>query len=289
MFFLSTTVPYPAAAAVFCFQEDLDLVQSVLEQDCQGRIVNAEEAETIQKRRQDHLRKAFESRVWQPREDLHLGGMGSGFTVSTAGHLVTNHHVVDDCAALSALTPQGDESEVRLIRSAVTRDLALLQLSAGALKRRPAVFVAPHTRLRVGSPTAGAAEPVHFLGYPNRGRPPLLPFDRPGELWQLTDQILDIPVIVFKGEVSPGNSGGPLLDDKDRVIGLVFAEANAPAFRQKIDKAKAEQMVNVGFALPHWEILLFLDQAGIDYQVASHDDEKAPGSDQFMVRINCWR
>jgi len=283
VFFLLAALPRTAAAGVFCHLEDLDIVQQTLAQDCKGRVVSATEAQAIKQRRQAYLRRVVEKKAWRPREGLRLGGIGSGFAVSAQGHLLTNHHVVADCQAISALTPAGRESEVRLLKSEPARDLALLMMAEAA--PRPALFAAPETRL-TGARMAG--DTVRFLGYPNQGRPPLYPFDQPGRILRLAGGTLAVPVIVFKGDIRPGNSGGPLLTPAGQVIGLVFAKANLPAIYRKAGEEAAKKVMNVGLALPFWEILLFLEQAGVSYEIATGAEE-APAVESFMIRVNCWK
>lgn len=282
---------HAAADVVFCYQEELDLVQEVQEQYCEGSIVGAAEAEAIQARRRDYLRRAFDGAGWRPDAALQLVGVGSGFAVSAEGHIVTNFHVVEDCAAISILTPQGAETMAHLTAGARPRDLALLRTGPDGPARQPVLFAKSQARLALGAVAAGdqSAETVRFLGYPFQGRPPRVPMDQPGQLWRITGAILPVPVIAFRGEIRKGHSGGPLLNQKGRVIGLVFAESNAPAFLRQADKETAERMVNVGLALPFWEILIFLDQADVTYRIARDGDDKAPESAQFMVRVNCWR
>ncbi len=277
----------PGCGHGFRHLEDLDIVQQTLAQDCKGRVVSPAEAQAIKQRRQAYLRRVMGDKAWRPREGLGFGGTGSGFAVSAQGHILTNHHVVADCQAISALTPAGRESEVRLLKSEPARDLALLIMAEAAPD--PALFAAPETRL-TGARLAGTA--VRFLGYPNRGRVPLRPFDQPGRILQLTGGTLAVPVIVFKGEIRPGNSGGPLLTPAGQVIGLVFGQANVPAIYRTAGNAAAaraaKKMTNIGLALPFWEILLFLEQAGVPYEIATGAEE-APAAEQFMVRVNCWK
>ena len=223
------------------------------------------------------------SRSVEPYDGLDIRGIGSGFAVSSQGHLLTNHHVIADCQAISATTPSGHEIEVRLLRSDPARDLALLMMAEAA--PRPALFASPETRL-AGARLSG--DTVRFLGYPNLGRPSLRPVDRPGRILQFAGGPLTVPVIVFKGKIDPGNSGGPLLTPAGQVIGLVFAKPNLPTIYREAGEEAAKSMTNVGLALPFWEILLFLEQAEISYEIAA-GAETGPAAERFMVRVNCWK
>jgi S1-C subfamily serine protease len=221
--------------------------------------------------------------AYRPHDGLDIGGIGSGFAVSAQGHLLTNHHVIANCQAISAVTPSAHEVEVHLLRSDPARDLALLMMAEAAT--RPALFVSPKTRL-TGARLSG--DTVRFLGYPNGGSRSLRPVIRPGRILQFAGGPLSVPVIVFKGKTDPGNSGGPLLTPAGHVIGLVFAKANTPAIYRAAGEEAAKSMTNVGLALPFWEILLFLEQAEISYEIAT-DTNTAPAAERFMVRVNCWK
>lgn len=293
MLLLLASLPPPAGAVVLCYQEDLDLVQRVMEQDCQGVVVSPEDAKAIEERRQTRLRQGFAGSGWRPDKDLRLAGVGSGFAVSAQGHLVTNHHVVDKCKVISALSPQSEEAQLSLLNSAASVDLALLRPTSGTLARRPVLFASPRALTSTGVVTGTVGEPnagaVSFWGYPNQGRSPLVPFEGRGQLWQMMSNILDVPVIAFRGNIRQGNSGGPLLNSDDRVIGMVFGEVSPTALHKIAAKTDTETIVDIAFALPHWEILLLLEQTGVAYQAAPRADEGPPRSDEFMVRINCWR
>lgn len=221
--------------------------------------------------------------AYRPPDGLNIGGIGSGFAVSTQGHLLTNHHVIEDCQAISATTPAAHEVEARLLRSDPARDLALLMMDGAST--RPALFASPRARLTGGHLSGDI---VRFLGYPEGGLRSLRPVIRPGRILQLAGEPLSVPVIVFKGEVDPGSSGGPLLTSTGHVIGLVFAKGNVPAIYREAGEEAAKRKTNVGFALPFWEILLFLEQAKISYELAT-GAETTPAVESFMVRVNCWK
>lgn len=145
-----------------------------------------------------------------------LGIEGSGW-VAAPGMVVTNAHVVageNDTAVQVGGTGRGLSADVVLFDP--RNDIAVLRVPG---------LSAPALALAARAP---ARAPVAILGYPLDG-----PFDaEPGRLGQ-TETVLTQdaygegqvvrPITALRGRVRPGNSGGPLIDDRGRVVATVFA------------------------------------------------------------------
>ncbi|MGS0757613.1 S1 family peptidase, partial [Roseateles sp. GG27B] len=75
--------------------------------------------------------------------------VGSGFLVSTDGHVLTNYHVISQFALepsgyrLRFATTDGQEGQLELLDFDVRRDLALLRVAPGSLKGRGALGFRP--------------------------------------------------------------------------------------------------------------------------------------------------
>jgi S1-C subfamily serine protease len=151
-------------------------------------------------------------------------GLGSGFIIDQVGHVLTNHHVVEAYSAVAVvIKPQkGDDLTKDLVRRARVEkiddvaDLALLKIDN------------PPTSLSVlqlgDTKTLEIGMDVHSIGHPT------------GEMWTYTRGVLSairnnyettIGVKLFRGNIiqhqtptNPGNSGGPLLDDSGKVVGI---------------------------------------------------------------------
>jgi S1-C subfamily serine protease len=142
---------------------------------------------------------------------------GSGFAV-TAHRLVTNRHVVEGAEQLQLDSWDGRSISVAVHRVAYLHDLALIE----TVEALPRV-----ARLAGGDPGPGAA--VSAVGFPlggplaqTRGTVvDLAPGARLGE----TGKVLRITAAVRHG-----NSGGPLLDDAGRVVGVVYASENRTGY-----------------------------------------------------------
>lgn len=133
-------------------------------------------------------------------------GHGSGFLVSDDGYVITNHHVVGAGKFVKVRWSDGFETVGEVVRSDRRRDVALIKTD-------------PHGRaplsLRRGGAQAG--ENVYAIGTPL------------SEKFQGTvtkgivsaSRIYDgFNFIQSDVTVNPGNSGGPLLDEKGAVIGI---------------------------------------------------------------------
>lgn len=161
---------------------------------------------------------------------------GTGSIVSAEGLIITNNHVIDDAESVYvALYPPGgrreltgeDLHEARVVRFDEVSDLALVKLVKPPAGLKPLPF-GDFGALKVG-------EEVHAIGHPL------------GNTWTYTkgvvSQIRDnyrwtdgtgamrsASVIQTQTPISPGNSGGPLIDGNGRMVGVnTFGSASAQA------------------------------------------------------------
>jgi S1-C subfamily serine protease len=143
-----------------------------------------------------------------------LGVEGSGW-VAGPGLIVTNAHVVAGEDDTSVTTADGASLHATVVHYDPEDDLALLHVDADL----PPLEIAPE-------PRAGATGAV--LGYPENG-----PYSvAPARLGETRDTVSEDSygrgpirrsIASLRGTVRSGNSGGPLVDSRGRVLGTVFA------------------------------------------------------------------
>jgi serine protease Do len=138
---------------------------------------------------------------------------GSGVLVSADGELVTNWHVVDRAREIRCLLEDGRAFEAEVVGSDKDTDLALLRLKLPAGATTPfAVFAdgPPPSEgdfvMAMGAPW-GLNRSVSF-GIISCARR-YLPDASEYSIWLQTD-----------ASISPGNSGGPLVDTRGRIVGI---------------------------------------------------------------------
>lgn len=130
--------------------------------------------------------------------------IGSGSIVSTDGLVITNNHVIrgSQNGYVFVRTAAGTRYSGRVIATDVRKDLALIQLETQESL--------PTVRLASGSVQPG--ESVYAIGSPY-GRPGVMTtgsFSRVRENGDLQSQVI----------LRPGNSGGPLLNDRGEMVGV---------------------------------------------------------------------
>ncbi len=138
---------------------------------------------------------------------------GTGFVVSSNGHVVTNNHVVDGCVGDIKGNRTGEAAMVlRVVSSDANNDLALLQApSATAFK--------DFARIRDRSVRSG--DSIVAIGFPFHG---LLTSDftvTTGIVSSLSGLRNDSRFLQISAPVQPGNSGGPLFDTSGQIVGVV--------------------------------------------------------------------
>ena len=197
------------------------------------------------------------ARQWRPSAAPPHGGetprapASSGLVTGTAfavgaSKLITNHHVVSGCTAI--LVDGSYRGSVE--RADGKNDLALVAID-GVL---PSVATLRPTSAELG-------ETVTAVGYPLQG---VLsgPSATNGNVSSLAGPGGDSRLLAFTAPIQPGNSGGPLLDESGRVVGVVVSKLNALRMAEKTGDVPQ----NVNFAISARVLTSFLDSAGATYQ-----------------------
>jgi len=139
---------------------------------------------------------------------------GSGFAIDSHT-LITNRHVVADAQKLQVSTYDGRDVEVETASSAALADLAVV-------RTRDPLPWAPE--LSEVDPATG--DPVTIAGYPEGGA---LTITQGRVLGPADDPLNENlgQVLVTDARVEPGSSGSAALDEAGRVVGVVYARADA--------------------------------------------------------------
>ncbi len=149
-----------------------------------------------------------------------LGIEGSGWAVRP-GLIVTNAHVIAGSDDTTVTTQSGVELDATPVYYDPDDDLALLRVGADL----PTLPISERRE-------AGASAAV--LGYPENGPYAVAPA-RLGETRPTISQDsygngpVERTIVALRGSVRSGNSGGPLVDGRGRVVGTVFAATTSGA------------------------------------------------------------
>jgi S1-C subfamily serine protease len=146
-----------------------------------------------------------------PRNDPR-GGMGSGFLVTPDGYALTNSHVAGGRKKLRAITADGDTLDAAVVGDDPATDLALLRLAARDL---PFAELGDSEGLQVGQLVIAMGNPLGFQSTVSTGVISALGRAMRGDTGRRIDNIVQ-----HTAPLNPGNSGGPLLDSRGRVMGI---------------------------------------------------------------------
>jgi serine protease Do len=270
----------PPKFVVNCYDQTRDVVSRELASACQGKTVSDAEAQVIIDRRDQRLQHAFGARPQPALEGGKLVSIGTAFFVTEDGRLVTNNHVVDGCRAVSIETTAGDTVPVKVLAVDVHYDLALLQATIKA----PAV--ASFRTQILNNPGVNVAT----VGYPDQGMPPREPMVTTGKLLELIADANGAARIAIAADVRHGNSGGPLLDDRGQVIGVVNAKINTV----NVYKSTGKVVDNLGFGIALPVVLEFLRRNGtaVRSQMAGEPLDGQRLLDlarPYIARAGCWK
>ena len=161
-------------------------------------------------------------------------GSGSGWVLDQEGHIVTNYHVISGSDVISvALSESEDAFPAQIVGSDPQNDIAILKIDA------PREFLFP---VELGeSRTVRVGQKIYAIGNPfglERTMTVGIISSLNRTLRSKNDRLMK-NIIQIDAALNQGNSGGPLLDNEGKVIGMNTAIATLTG-----------QNTGVGFAVP---------------------------------------
>lgn len=162
-----------------------------------------------------------------------IADLGSGVIVDQEGAILTALHVVAGASAIQVTFADGTSASAAITTSEANQDIAVLSAERLPAVVVPAVLGAPP---QIGDPVFAMGNPLGLAGSLSAGI--VSGLDR--TFTAQAGRILS-GLIQFDAAIDPGSSGGPLLNTKGQVIGIVTGLANPTG---------ADSFSGIGFAVP---------------------------------------
>jgi S1-C subfamily serine protease len=158
----------------------------------------------------------------------------TGFAITSDGFIATNYHVVRDEDSVYVQNVAGKLFKAKVVFVAPKTDIAIIKITDTTFKGLGTI---PYTFKKSES---DLAENVYTLGYPQDS-----PVYGRGELTSYNGLNGDSTNYQISVPLNPGNSGGPLMDTRGNVIGII--------------NAKETQLEGVHFAIKSAYLLSAID------------------------------
>ena len=152
----------------------------------------------------------------QSRQNSRLASSGTGFAVSYSGYILTNNHVVNGCEKVNIQFNEELELIAKIIAIDNTHDLALLKINRSPLAVLPMDNDGPQL-----------LSDIFVAGYPFGNSISSSIKITKGIVSSMRGYGDNDSNIQIDAAIQPGNSGGPILDEKANVIGVAVSKLDA--------------------------------------------------------------
>lgn len=172
----------------------------------------------------------------------NLTELGTGYVFGDQGHIITAYHLLSGATNVDIISSEGERYPATLVGADPFSDVAILKVNSTAMNQNSTMTATTSQNqlsvindtlrpVSVGnSSTLRVGDPVVTIGYNFGSTGPSLT----GGLVSKTDYVLSFPaggfsipnIIQSDVTVNPGNSGGPLMDESGKVVGMIYGRLN---------------------------------------------------------------
>ena len=207
---------------------------------------------------EEEKRKIAEAKKKQEEEEkkrkeanskLYVIGSGTGFFVSSAGHAVSNEHVVGICKKV-ATKIEGEKVFFNILKTDKVNDIGLIK---GGYKSS--------SFLNIKSDGAEFGEDIVAFGYPLSDKLSSSVKLSRGIVSSLSGPNDNYSEIQIDAAIQPGNSGGPVLNMEGQVVGIASSGLNKVLMLLDEDQPYIPENINFAVAAP--TLLNFLKSNGV--------------------------
>ena len=145
-------------------------------------------------------------------QNVQREGAGSGALIAPDGYVITNSHVVHGAESLEVILEDGEALQGRVVGEDPPTDLALVHVDRSGL---PYAMLGDSDKLRAGQLVIAIGNPLGFQSTVSTGVVSAL-----GRALRSMSGRLIENVIQHTAPLNPGNSGGPLVDSRGRIVGV---------------------------------------------------------------------
>ena len=168
----------------------------------------------------------------QREQEFRSTAYGAGFFISSDGYILTNNHIVEKAIKVTVSSLQGKEYSAKVIGADPKTDLALLKIEDDSL---PYANLGDSDNLKVGEWVLAIGNPLGLAHTMTAGI-----VSAKGR--QLSGMMIDLPYQDFiqtDAAINRGNSGGPLVNLNEEVIGIT-----------SLIYSPSGGNIGIGFAIP---------------------------------------
>jgi hypothetical protein len=138
-------------------------------------------------------------------------GSGSGFFVSSDGHIITNHHVINGCNT-TKVSFKGNQVDAQILAVDKMNDIAILKTN-----------IKPNSIFPISNEDVSLLEDVVVAGYPLGKKVSSAIKTHKGVVTALAGAGDNYSNFQTDASINAGNSGGPIMNQKGNIVGIAVA------------------------------------------------------------------